>query len=520
MSVIYLAHVTVYDPDTASEVVLRYCSGTGFVTGTNSAYRPPGVAAHVYYEPRIKQPASMRRDCFSKGTTGGESTIGYGELVLVNSDGGLDAFLDYGLDGREIEIIRGQMDPWQLPTWTTVLLGTMEQPRISISEVAIRLRDRQAELDKPIQPNKFAGSNVLPAGLEGVDGDLKGKPKPKAYGKVYNVAPPCVNTSKLAYQVNDGAVTDITAVYDRGVALTKGADYATSALMLAAVPAAGAFITCFAEGYFMLGSSPAGQITADVTQGAAASNRTVAQVVKSILTGPGGVSSADISASDITDLDTANSAEIGLWVDAEMNIRSALDMLTNSIGAWWGVDRTGVFRTKRLEAPTGTPVATLTGVEIIRLDRVASNDAGAGIPAWGSKLKYKRHWTTQDNDLAGSVTNARRAEIREEWRTVVAEDASVKTAHLLAQELEFETLLVDATASATENTRRLDLYKTRRDRFEVRAGLDDVLASSIDLGEVIEIAYPRFGLDAGRSFVVIGMQPDLRTGIVDLTVWG
>jgi hypothetical protein len=70
----------------------------------------------------------------------------------------------------------------------------------------------------PLQTTKYAGSNVLPAGREGVE-DLKGKPKPVCLGSVFNIAPPCVNTSKLIYQVNDGAVASISAIRDRGVPL-------------------------------------------------------------------------------------------------------------------------------------------------------------------------------------------------------------------------------------------------------------------------------------------------------------
>ena len=64
MSRIYLAHITVYDQSIPGATTLYYCSGNGFVTGADATKRPTGIGAHVYYEPRIKQPASMRRDCF------------------------------------------------------------------------------------------------------------------------------------------------------------------------------------------------------------------------------------------------------------------------------------------------------------------------------------------------------------------------------------------------------------------------------------------------------------------------
>lgn len=520
MSTIYLAHVTVYDPAIAGTKVLYYCTGTGFVTGTDAAKRPAGIPAHTYYEPRIKQPASMRRDCFSRGATGGASEIGYGEMLMVNKDGALDGFLDYGLDGRSIEILIGQMSPWQTPVFTTILKGTIEQPRVSWDTVSIRLRDRQAELDKPVQATKYAGNNSLPNGLEGVAGDIKGQPKPRLYGRAFNFAPPCVNTSRLIYQVNDGAVQSVDAVYDRGATLTKGADYTSQSDMETNAPAASNFRAWPAGGYFRLGSSAIGQITTDATQGAAASNRTAAQIINAVATGPGGIASGDVVSADITALDSANSAEVGIYVGEESTVRAVLDEVAGAVGAWWGFDRLGQFRAQRLELPSGTPVATLTEVEIIKIDRVATTDKGAGVPAWRVALNYKKFYAAQDSDIAGAVTDARRAEIRNTWRSTVAEDAAVKTAHPLAPQLDFDTLLIDAAAAGTEGSRCLMLYKTRRDPFAVRVALDAVLAAAIDLGTVVRVVHTRFGLAAGKDFRVLGLQPDARTNMLDLTLWG
>jgi len=520
MARIYLAHVTVYDPALPGERVLRYCTGRGFVSGTDASWRPAGVAAHIAYTPRIKQPASLRRDIFTRGATGGASQIGYGELVLVNADGGLDAYLDYGLDGRKIEIIVGDMAPYKTPVFTTVMRGTMEQARISREAVAIRIRDRQAELDAPIQPAKYGGTNSLPNGLDGTADDIKGNPLPRCYGKVLNIQPPCVNTSKLTYQVNNGAVSDIPAVYDRGVSLTKGADYATSSALQSASPAAGSYITCFAEGFYRLGSSPAGTVTADVVQGASAGARTAAQLIKTIITGPGGIDLADVSSADVTALDTAASAELGVWCASETTIAAVLDQLAASVGAWWGFDRLGVLRMQQLAVPMGSPACTLTEAEIINIDRIESSDTGRGIPAHRVKLRYQRNGTVQNNDLAGSVTAARRAWLAAEWREVVATDSAVQTAHLLSPELTFDALMTSASAAQTECDRRLTLYKTRRDRIELRAAITPAMAAALDLGAVVQITHPRFGMAAGRLLRVLGMQHDLQKNRVDLTLWG
>lgn len=270
---------------------------------------------------------------------------------------------------------------------------------------------------------------------------------------------------------------------------------------------------------FRLGSTPAGIVTADATQGASVGLRTVAQICSQIVTGPGGILAEDVTTADLTALDADNSAEVGILLNAE-TCRDALDALTNSIGAWWGFDRFGKYRTGRFGAPDGLPVAEIAPDDIISIDRIASNDAGRGVSAWQVTLKYKRIYTTQTTDLAGSVVDARRAELREEYRQAVASDASIKTKHTLAPLLEFETLLVDVISAGAEATRRLDLYKAERTTLEVKMGYDASLVATLDLGDVVQLTVPRFGMDAGKLFTVTGLRSDLQNKLLYLTLWG
>lgn len=512
---IYLVEITAIVDATGTSTTLRYSSGNGFAT------QPGETPSNTFYEPRIKQPALVRRDMFNTGTTGGSSRTGFGELILSNVDGGLDSLIDYGFDGQQIVIRYGDSAAAYPSGFTTVLVGTMEQPVFEFKQVAVKIRDRQEELStKPFQTTKFAGTNSLPNGLEGVATDIKGKPKPRTYGVVYNVSPPIVNTSRLIYQVNDGAISTVDAVYDRGVSLTKGADYTSQSDMETNVPAASNYRVWPAGGYFRLGTIPVGQITADVTQGSAASDRTVGQIVNSIVQNVGGIASGDVSSSDITALDTANSSVVGVYVDSETTINSVLDELSNSVGAWWGFDNTGKFRIKQLVIPSGTSVATFTDTEIISIERSGTSDYGKGIPAYRIKLQYEKYYTTQDSDLAGSVTDARRAIIKEQYRNVTSTDSAIQTQHKLAPEVPITTLLTSASDAQTESDRLLTIYKVRRDRLDVKVRIDSTVLSVIDMGVVVTVTLPRFGYTAGKQFRVIGIQPDLRLNTLELTLWG
>lgn len=259
--VIYLVELTCYVPGEGVQV-LRFSSGSGYVSA------PSDNPSNTWYEPRVSQPGLFRQDMYREGATGGSSRGGHGEIVLVNGAGELDALIDYGFDGRAV-VVREGRPSWPLSQFAVVITGTAEQPVVSWDTVTIRLRDRAAELAGPVQPNRYAGDNVLPGGIEGT-AELKGKAKPRLLGVCNNVTPPCVNTSRLIYQVNDGPVIAVSAVYDSGVPLTpETADYIDQAHMESQAPEPGTYRVWPGGGCFRLGATPAGQITCDARSVAA-----------------------------------------------------------------------------------------------------------------------------------------------------------------------------------------------------------------------------------------------------------
>lgn len=192
MSVQYLAELVAYDLVGATTVTLRYCTGRGFVTA------PSETPANTEYAPRLVQPLAVSRYAFAPGATAGRSVLGLGDLVLSNLDGALDALAtDYAFDGRSLVIRRGTEGAAYPAGFPVVFTGTMEQVEVARERVVVRARDRAAELEVALQSTLYAGDNVLPDGLEGTADDLKGQPKPLAFGKVTNATLPCVNTSKI-----------------------------------------------------------------------------------------------------------------------------------------------------------------------------------------------------------------------------------------------------------------------------------------------------------------------------------
>lgn len=592
--------------------------------------------ADTPFEARLLDPGSLSMSLWADSTTGGQSEVSWGEVVLNNRDGGLDYLLadDYGWAGCPLRVLTGERGA-AYSTFVVLFDGLMEQAEFSLDEMRIFVRGPEWRLfQAPLQPVKFAGTNVLPAGLEGTASDIKGRNKPFLLGQVFNVSAPCVNTSRLTYQVSSGEISTVDMVYDQGLALVDGgtttssdidpggdgdalqfgfnygdvstsndtlaltprtpddlfgsivdgdscvlkALYSNSALpaplavsttyyvrvvdvptrkvslyptsgdaiadtnkinlttrggyayngidIVPAAPGAdpgvtsGEYVTVPEEGgsFFRLGQSPAGLITADVTEGATAADRTVAQVLSRLAT-QAGVGS--INATDVTDLDTACAYPVGIYVDDDRSALDAMDEVARSIGAYYYFSpASGELRMGQLTDPAAeTAVLALGEHDVLDLERVRSNDTGRGVPAWRVTVRYAKNYTVQTSDIAGAVTDARRAFLAAEYREEVAADASVQTVNPDAPELSFDTLLIDQADAAAEATRLLGLYSARRDTLRVTVPMSDAVAA-LELGDFVSLTHPRFGLSSTRVMVLTGIDTDWAADRVTLTLWG
>jgi len=487
-------------------------TSTFYVANDRLVTESADTPAKTAFLPRLVDPGYIGRHAYSDGRTGGATKLETGEIIIANQDGALDAWLAYSFDGRAVTIRSGTAGDAYPSAWTTVMTGTADGIKADEARIIINLRDKSWLFDKPASGTVYAGSNSLPAGLEGTAADIKGQKKPKIYGKVYNIAPPFVNTSRLIYE--SGVCNSVDAVYDQGLALTAGATYTDQSDMETNAPAAGAYRVWVAGGYFRLGSTPAGEITADATAGANAAARTTAQILKQLAL-DAGLFSGDISSADVTALDSANSAVIGLWLRDESTLE-AMDQAAASIGAWYGFDTVGTLRLGRLAAPSGTPVATLYDYAIQSIERRPPKDAGT--PIWRVTLAHSRNYLRQPSDLAGAVSAARRALLAQETLTETSADATIKTQWLLAGELNVAGQLAAAADAATEAARQLTLHKARRDIFDVAVPIS--AAAGVDMMDVVRVVYPRFALDAGKDFRVIGIRLELASARVILSLWG
>lgn len=242
----WLVQFSGYDTNAVISTLL-FCTGRGFTTTPSDT--PPSEPVDA----RLTAPGNFSRFMFAgPAKTTGASRVGFGDVVLLNGDGGLNYLKNWGLDGRTITVMRTET-PRDIPLYTdfsTAFVATMEQPEIGRKEVRLKFRDLRFSLKQPLQTTKYAGSGL--GTLEG-GADIKDKEKPVTYGSPKNVTPVCVETSKLIYQAHDAALTSI-GVYDRGVALTAGR---VPTLVTSGFGTDAIFVSAYGNGLYLMAGAAA-----------------------------------------------------------------------------------------------------------------------------------------------------------------------------------------------------------------------------------------------------------------------
>jgi hypothetical protein len=456
---------------------VRYVSNGSFVsTPTDS----PANTAYVELVNNIPQFSSRMEEQFS-----GQSLPAWGDLEIKNSTGDLDSWLDDAWDGRSIDLYLG--DPaWPKSDFRKIMSGTIADIYAKDQRtLAIKIRDKQWKLNVPVQKNLIGGTTAN-----------KDQPIPICYGLNFNVEPVLIDASTNAYQVHDGAINAINAVYDNGVSV--------------------AFTATLSAGTFVLTSAPVGRITADV-QGSKPGGSYLtrcADIMQNLITTRSLLTTSDMDLASFSAFNTLCPQPLGLYVRERDNMIPVLDSLIRSVGGFYTFSRDGLMQLGRLDAPSGTPVIDLIADDVaqgaLRISR-------RQIPITTVRLGYRRNWTLQPDGLAGSVSQSRRADLAAEYLISKADDTTVQAAHPLALSPDVEGTLLTLKANAdTEAARRLALYGTTRTVYTY-----DGFASPfrVNLGEVVRLTHPRYGFSAGALAVVVGIVEQPTKNRVSLDLW-
>jgi hypothetical protein len=466
----------------------------------------------------------------SGGRVPGNASV---SLRSGNARDELDALADYYWDDRPVVVKMGGED-FEYSQFQPIFVGKTFSAEWEDEEMRIAMADPAIDLRKPIQETKYAGTG----GLEGGE-DLKGKDKPITIGRAQHVSPVLVDRNlpldSPIFQTNNGPVDDHEDVYDNGLPLTAangGLNDITElpggphADIYAPTVALGEWIQDRALGLIRLGAPI--DVTPTVTLRGMTFSGTyydrAVDLVEHVCREFGGYGDAQFDGSSFArlDLDTSaptlpNDGRCNVYIPngSGVQILTLVDELLRSVFAFWTFTRLGALLVARVKfrlpdnaLEEGTGMSFTQPVRRVRTPR----------PQYRRTLSYGRSWTVLgEDDLRPGADPAIKDFMSEPVRFAVAEDLSVQTPHPRALSVETETLLDDEGDAQALVDEQLALLKVKRDRYDVEVKGRQLL---IRPGDTITLTYPRWGLDAGRDYVVVGLGENTVRQTTELRLWG
>ena len=480
---------------------------------------------NVFYDARISTPLVIERRVPLLPEESRRASRQYGFIEWFNDDGAWDGIIPgQAVDGRGVKVLYGPAMAPDSQSYTDFqsiaeLLGdTIE---LNGEKVRLSVRDKAQPLDRIFQRETYDGSGET----EG-NADLVGINKPYTLGEVYNVTPQIIDPTYLVYQYHIRQTEGVVAVYDRGLALDLDTSVGTSgdvsnwASLVGATIATGKYITCNALGIFRVESTPAGLITIDAkgdkTDGTYID--TVDDMAWHIATVQGEVQASNANQNTFTALPTYTA---GLYLspgDASKKTGSeVLGELLASVGAYWDISKKGTLRVDQHTDPQDEDYQYwIDEADIIDIQPTERPKI-----RWRNPVGYKRNWTVQrGEDLADSVTAARRQYLA--TTELVAGKASENLNILERQPEAFNppdlsSLLVSETDADAVASAQMSLHGAARRTFTV---ILPRIGYLYDLGDVLSIKYPRFGLNQRRNWRVISIRTDADRDQIKIGVWG
>lgn len=479
-----------------------------FYMGTSGyATKPTDTPANTYIAPRIKSVGAFRRELFSGSRVTGAVRPSFGEIVLANGDGGLDAWMDYAISGSKVTVRIGDENAAYPAGYTTVYVAYAQHLIADFSEIRLRLRDRLNLLEQPLITSQFTGAG----GLEGTTG-MAGKLKQWVSSDPCWFPPILIDAALQLYFVQStgtGGLEGSFAIYEGGIAITRGTDYPDAATCISTSPAAGQARFWFGTGgngpvYVRLGSVP--QLDLRVNgfgyQSSGSSWTFAALAAQAGISG--GTGSGGASAQFVDDN------------------RSYLDVMEDACKVsfgYFGMTRLDAFVSGVFTAPGVTALYSFSRHNAKSWSRTPAQDMDA--PVWSVSANVGK---TYPGSVAAGATAATKEIYQRQpwWASVAKTDAAVKTANPGAV-----AVVIDANGRYFQNTTDqntftagyLALFGVRRDFYACTVPLD-ATTIALELHDTVEIKLPRFGLSAGKKMRIITQQIDADRREITYGMWG
>lgn len=390
----------------------RHFLGSHTFIGPPDDNRRPNVVAR----PRLRTAiSSTKLFPFLPGESRSvQSTDGFVEIA--NDDGAYDFFpASMTADGLDVSIWhgprRGYFDDFslRLRALGRSFDGTDRRTRL-------QLQNDITVVQKPIASSYYTGLGLLEGDL-----DIAGLPVPSAFGTCGNVSLVPLLKANQVWQIAQGPLQAINAVYDGGLPLIFAGDYPTLAALIAAPVSAGQYLTCEALGLVRFFENAAFKYTADI-QGFVFEGEwlsTLAQITEYLLRRRVGLFANAIDRAAIFGV---GAVEAGYFTGtADLQVSDYMEEAARSIIGFHGLGRDGRYRLKRVFAPESyalpqaIPVAGVN-IKPEHFETYVRSE---------QTVRYDRNWTPMtDAEIAPSVSDERRRYLKSQGRSITTPNGS------------------------------------------------------------------------------------------------
>lgn len=475
------------------------CSGEGFAT------RPTDTPANVAVPPTLIDPGSLRREMFSGDRVFGAVRPAFGEVVLYNSDGRYDAWEHHGFDGRDFVLRWGPVGGAYPADFTTVVICTVDGITLTEANASLRLRDSSQLLDKPFLKDAFTGVSTPEGGAA-----MKGVPKRRTIGTAAwaGPAPEVLVGASLGtlFHVSTGGLLGSILAWDNGNQIYQE-NYASNFWDSSPFPSPGTFWVTVLNGniYMRTGTRIFGDLRVylQTTQADGSLWNMQAIVSETGYTG--------------TYIGTQIPRITGCFADSSITYARILDDAASFAGMWYGFDRLGRFVSKTFEAPSGTPLLTLSRSNCISVKR--SPVPGMETPMHQLSVNSIQTWKSNYTSPGDYLRERFQAD---QWlRRFSDSDPDVLLKHKAARNVPLDLLVGPDLPS--EFSAMYDRYKSL---FGVERSLITAVvplseeSMAVDLSDVVKVQWPRFNLSGGRLFRVVSVRYALRERQIEFALWG
>lgn len=515
----------------------------------------------------VRTALSSRNDAFvgvgDNVSSGGTSA----NFSLAIADGAHDEWADFQVDGREFSVLLGSYT-FDFFEFQPVFKGVGQSKTWGLDTLTVTLRDNSEKLSTPLQTTFYLGDELTnPLTLEG-GVSIKSLRKPRCFGEAKNIPVVQVNRGFLCYQFNDGPVKGVDALYDKGVALTPQPDgiappadpaapigsvqrlgFADVFAWVGAVPGpasdppltAGNYIFDLSNGVIRTNGTATGIITADVkgdvgdvTLGASGYVELAGDLIRRLISIEGTLDKInDVELSELNQLQIDNNAPLQLYYDGSspVSVLEAVDTIINSIGAMREFTRNGLLSANIVKYRT--PVAVFDERNIVQIQSFES-DIPTSVPVHSMSFGYAESYIVQENEpediLPGpqppsAAQTAHKEFVAAGYRRIteptqgIHQDEIDKTIarRPLSVEIVIDSKLSKIVMFGTPVHERFNLLEADNFHYTLRVLNQRFLRR---VGQTVTIKYPRWGLSAGKNFIILGIEEDSNTLQTTFRVWG